>query len=331
MASNGFIVASVVIYLLWSIIIVLSSGKEGLIKNQSDEYAKKYHPYLLLDENEKRKLSDEMLLNFRSTIEGAVFSGVFTDYTVLQREPYLSALYGVADRANTKILVNITQIDGNYKDVLSTISDMNGDWKVILAEARPNGGNYSITVQCEECINPNIIDRLYNITFGDVFYCAGQSNMQLDMHHTFNRNITYNAINNGKYTNIRYHTQQEVLTSNITYILPPQNNPQYQWQQIRPEITDISLSYSLDKFSAPCWYFAETLDDTYNLTEITIGLIDVAVGGSMIEAWIQNETVQLFCKDSVCPDVKCGGLYNGLVASYLNMTLKAYLWYQGEN
>ena len=42
-------------------------------------------------------------------------------------------------------------------------------------------------------------------------------------------------------------------------------------------------------------------------------------------------TVQLSCKDSYCPDKACGGLYNGLVASYLNMTVKAFLWYQGEN
>ena len=51
----------------------------------------------------------------------------------------------------------------------------------------------------------------------------------------------------------------------------------------------------------------------------------------MIEAWTQNETIQMYCKDSKCPDPGCGGLYNGLVAPYLNMTINGIMWYQGEN
>lgn len=67
------------------------------------------------------------------------------------------------------------------------------------------------------------------------------------------------------------------------------------------------------------------------MSEVNLGLIDTSVGGTMIEQWTQNQTIQLYCKDSKCPDPSCGGLYNGLVAPYLNMTVKAFLWYQGEN
>eukprot|EP01083_Nonionella_stella_P223704 796972_1 len=86
-----------------------------------------------------------------------------------------------------------------------------------------------------------------------------------------------------------------------------------------------------DQFAAPCWYFAQELYDFYNITHIPIGLIDVAIGGTMIEQWIKNETIQPVCADSICPNVKCGGLYNGMVSTFVNMTIKAYIWWQGEN
>ena len=44
---------------------------------------------------------------------------------------------------------------------------------------------------------------LKNITFGDVYVCAGQSNMQLMMDYTFEANKSVAAIKEGKYQNIR--------------------------------------------------------------------------------------------------------------------------------
>eukprot|EP01084_Bolivina_argentea_P265945 450930_1 len=295
-------------------------------------------PFELLDPYERRRLSDKMLFQFRSTLTGVTFSGVFGDNAVLQREPYLSALYGACDTPHTAIALDIAQMDGAYEDTLTTTSDANGDWKIIFNDAMPNGGNYTVTVSCGACTpsSPTLTtasDVLYNVTFGDVYYCAGQSNMHLSMGYTFNRNITYEAITNGAYRNIRYKTQSEIDTSNVTYVIPRQSAPQYEWQPVRDEITNISLIYSLDKFSAACWYFAQSLSDMYEdiANTTVIGVIDVSVGGTMIEQWIENKTVQLECKFSLCPDMRCGGLYNGLVATYLNMTVKGYLWYQGEN
>ncbi len=51
----------------------------------------------------------------------------------------------------------------------------------------------------------------------------------------------------------------------------------------------------------------------------------------MIEQWTKNGTIQSMCADSVCPDPKCGGLYNGMVSTFVNMTVKAHIWWQGEN
>lgn len=44
---------------------------------------------------------------------------------------------------------------------------------------------------------------LRNLTFGDVYVCTGQSNMQLMLEYTFERNSTISRIRAGQYENIR--------------------------------------------------------------------------------------------------------------------------------
>ena len=123
-----------------------------------------------------RDRSDKLIKDFRDNIEGVTFSGVFGNNTILQRSPFISAVYGLSDKSNTKITLTITGTDasGNaYNNVLSTNSDDSGDWKILMDKAMPYGGNYTFNVKCNECNNPSIDDTLYNVTFGDVYYCSG--------------------------------------------------------------------------------------------------------------------------------------------------------------
>ena len=134
------------------------------------EWKQQHYPNQLLTPQERRDKSDKLISEFRATISG----GIFTNNTVLQREPELAALYGTSDTPNVAITVNIKQEDGNFVDTLHATTDaMTNDWKVLLNKPMPNGGNYTITIECPQCKNPNDMDGLYNVTFGDVYYCAG--------------------------------------------------------------------------------------------------------------------------------------------------------------
>ncbi len=120
------------------------------------------------------------------------------------------------------------------------------------------------------------------------------------MHYTFNRNITYANIRKGKYKTIRLYKINPSLPTgtNVTYVIA--YSDEYIWTTTNENI--------LDDRSAFGWYFAESLYDIWNITDMPIGLIDVSQGGSHIEEWIQNQKVQLTCKYSDCPDVGCGYL-----------------------
>ena len=95
-------------------------------------------------------------------------------------------------------------------------------------------------------------------------------------------------------------------------------------------------------FAAACWYFAEELTNRLGADAPPIGLVHAAIGGTMVEAWTMNHTLD-DCKmeyndiyhGSVCNQTAnpalCGGLFNGMVAPYLNTTIKGVLWWEGEN
>eukprot|EP01084_Bolivina_argentea_P064382 117422_1 len=290
------------------------------------EYLSKHHPMELLSVSEQMAINAAKYNKFRASITGVMFSGVFTDYTVLQREPVLSSLYGTSDTPNTQIILSMTDESNSKTATYNTQSMTNGDWKITLPNSYPNGGNYTFTVTCPKC-KSNINDTISNVVFGDVFFCAGQSNMQCEIHFTFSQNYTYDNITKlNKYSNIRFLTAPSNSVPNETFVVPKQNKPQYKWS-----LTNTSTIEILKDFSATCFYTALQLSDNHKMNNINFGLIDVAVGGTMIESWTKNHTIDKYCTGNSCPGPECGGLYNGNVLPFINMTILTSLWYQGEN
>lgn len=148
------------------------------------------------------------------------FSPVLGDWMVLQQAPGAAAVYGPASTGASKVTVTVMSGSTSY-DVVATVGKhathqpygyvdpKSGaqlpvvplTWKALL---RPTaaGGDYTITAICEGCTNTTSA-TLEHVTFGDMWYCTGQSNMWLPVQYTFSRNQTVAAITQGKYHNIR--------------------------------------------------------------------------------------------------------------------------------
>lgn len=217
-------------------------------------------------------------------------------------------------------------------------------WKALLKPHAEQGGNLTITARCSSCLNTTAT-TVEGLTYGDVWFCAGQSNMELPMAHALTRNRTYDQVDSkGMYANIRTFQRSEHVAAfdgDERYLTaPPVPTPDrlVGWQ--RPN------SSSIAPFSAACWFFAQELTDIAvdrNRTPPVLGLIQSAWGGTEIDDWLRNDTVAA-CKNAsgapepnrpgaakgaVYPDN--GGLWNGMVAPFINYTIKGALWYQGEN
>jgi sialate O-acetylesterase len=142
-----------------------------------------------------------------------------------------------------------------------TTSTSEGKWKVELP-AMKAGGPYSMKITGKNEISIN------DILIGDVWFCAGQSNMvhQMNIH-----DVTYaEEIASANYPEIR-----QFLVPNNTNLQGPNDN-------LEGGTWNSAVAENVRPFSAVAYFFARKLYEKYH---IPIGLINASVGGTPIEAW----------------------------------------------
>jgi hypothetical protein len=153
--------------------------------------------------------------------------------------------------------------------------------------------------------------------------------MWLPLKYSYSRNKSVAAIAKGDYDNIRLMAGDS------------QHSNAFPWMTTKQAIAngnESSPEYTLFDFSAACYYFAEGLTDLMKSDEthrdknstvgaegavVPLGLINTAIGGSMIEEWTLNGTTD------TCTNTSRGAhdqtLYDKNVLPYLSMTVKGFL------
>ena len=232
---------------------------------------------------------------------------------------------------------------------------MDMTWKIFL-DPIVTGGNYSLHIQCAETGQASYISDL---TFGDVIFCAGQSNAWLPLWFTEERNLTTAAVIAGKYTNLRlWRGGLQQTTTPGNFVLPagpePGSDPgealTNQWRRpadlVPPNFIRDGEPW-LWEFPSTCFYTYQHLTDLLGDAAPPFGLLTVPVGGTMLEEWA-SPAAQARCKNVTCMcfDDKQGcdpfaplsanctknsDMYFGSVQPFLNMTIAGFNWLQGEN
>ena len=295
---------------------------------------------------------------------GIGFSAGFSSGMVLQRAPAKAAMYGFAPSGTKLTLVISDDTDGsNAEYSVATTASAGNTWKMFL---RPTTAGGSHTATLSAGTGAKIV--LSDVTFGDVYVCSGQSNMALTIEHTFSANYIRNAVQKErKYSNVRFFQYggmqanasllgfaNRFVTALGSITEDPVNMRWFNLSQSMQNQTagnenDVSpkpLSPPFDSFSATCMYFGTELADARaaidgaDATPIPIGLIQSAVGGSIIEAWVANATLDAACVDqfplpapgkSIALQHIPGALYYGMITPFVNTTVAGFTWYQGEN
>ncbi len=239
-------------------------------------------------------------------------ASVFTDHMVLQQQSNV-ALWGWAKSGGTiKIVTSWNKVS------YSTKADNAGKWKLKVSTPKA-GGPYHITFNDGEVLTLN------DILIGEVWFCGGQSNMEMPMKGFKGQPIagSNEVILKSTNKNIRLYT---VPRSSITE--RQENSKPSEWKVAGPE--------SVANFSATGYYFGSLLAEMLN---VPIGLINDSFGGSTIEAWMSPEDLKAF------PEVKVPAkadtikevsrtpttLYNGMIYPVIGYGIRGTIWYQGES
>lgn len=203
---------------------------------------------------------------------GLQLPAIFGDHMVLQREKPIN-IYGTAN-ANEKVEVHFGQ------DQTTAETDENGHWSIAFA-AKAAGGPYQLKVRSKE---RSIV--IEDVLIGDLWLCSGQSNMDFSLH----------AAQGGDELAKQVDSQQSLRLYHLKGIKPTSDKA---WDlEMLKEVN--SLAYfngtwgkasekSAQEFSAIAYVFGKELRKE---TGVPIGLIQVAVGGSGLESWIDRHSLE---------------------------------------
>jgi sialate O-acetylesterase len=264
----------------------------------------------------------------------ASFSANFGSGQVLQREPAAAAVYGFAGLGATSVAINLDGVGANGKAVhVAPKATLLGDgtWKALLPP-QPAGGNFSVSVS--DAGGTKVIS---DVTFGDVWYCSGQSNMELSFKFTFERNSTMKEIAAGRYDNVRVYLHPHVASPRPLHVITGNESTEwrleaeqqertleYTWTHVKDAVNSSSWQDSLLlDFSAACLYMGVGLTEHMNNASakqderVPLGLMGVSWGGTLIEQWVQLDD-QFSCKNISCFDCNATDPETGCTFSKAN-------------
>ncbi|RAV98903.1 sialate O-acetylesterase [Pseudochryseolinea flava] len=187
---------------------------------------------------------------------------LFSDGVVLQRGTNI-VLWGWASPGEVVTAV----FDGKQRKTKAT---QQGTWKLLFPSMNA-GGPYTMKVKGKN----EIIVK--DVLVGDVWLCAGQSNMvhQMDIH-----DVTY---------------ADEIATANYPHIrqfkVPTQTALSGVSEDVKSGSWQLAVGEQVRPFSAVAYFFAKKIYEKYR---VPIGLINSSVGGTPIESWINEEGFKEF-------------------------------------
>jgi sialate O-acetylesterase len=186
---------------------------------------------------------------------------VFNDHMVLQRDIQIP-VWGWADPGEE---VTVTFGDQNAK----TITDSDGRWKIYLGKVGTSATAQALTVSGKNTI------KFTDVLVGDVWVCAGQSNMGLYLGECDNANTEVPQANDPL---LRILTVEE-----RTSIIPDVDVTLWngkKWRSCTPE--------TANQFSGVGYFFGRELRRHLG---IPIGLISSLHGGSQAQLWTSLEAI----------------------------------------
>jgi sialate O-acetylesterase len=258
-----------------------------------------------------------LLVAFASPAAADVsLNNMFGDHMVLQ-QGIKNKVWGKADPGE-----QVTVTLGGQTH--STTAAADGTWHVFLDPVKEYGGPHTLTVKGKNTVT------FSDVLIGEVWVCAGQSNMQWSVNQSNDPDLEKAA---AKFPNIRLISVPQVGTQE------PQWNFNGKWQQCSPE--------TVGNFSAVGYCFGRQLHQTLG---VPVGLINNAWGGSAAEAWVKREKIVAHpslkaihdrwvkTESAEKPDenqmkgnARPGNIHSGVLTPSIGYGIKGAIWYQGES
>lgn len=235
------------------------------------------------------------------------------DNMVLQQNSTVN-IWGYA-KPKSKVSVSCDWITGKPVTVKA---DAEGVWIVPVAVPAASFDPHTVTIKAGKEVR-----TLQNILFGEVWLCAGQSNMEWSVKKT--RDMA-EELKGEMNTAIRLLCTGRISKDTPQMDIPVQEGKNTKWAVCNP--TDLA------EFSAVAYGFGKELQQTLG---VPIGLVDASYGGTFVEGWIKKEIIDADAKIAKdCTKIKHktwagkeSHLYNANIYPIRHNSFAGVIWYQG--
>ena len=196
----------------------------------------------------------------------------FNDGMVLQRDVKIP-VWGWGEPGAT------IKVELNGKSVKCKVQD-DGRWKVYLPKMNACSEPTTLDIYVKGGAKRSALSlgkSFKNVLIGDVFLCSGQSNMELPIRRCMDR--VGDLVKDYSNDQIRYLK----FPHQYNYVRPNNDVRALRWQNITPQ--------NCAEVSAICYFMARELQEEKH---VPIGIINSAVGGTRVEAWMPQQTLKSF-------------------------------------
>ena len=235
------------------------------------------------------------------------------DNMVLQQNSTVN-IWGYA-KPKSKVSVACDWIAGKPTTVKA---DAEGVWIVPVAVPAASFDPHTVTIK-----SGKQVVTLKNILFGEVWLCAGQSNMEWPVRKTLDMKGQLEGKLN---TNIRLLCTGRISAETPQRDIPVQDGKNTKWAVCNAE--------DLAQFSAVGYGFGKELQEALG---VPVGLVDASYGGTYIEGWMKREVIDSDAKIlKDCTKIKHkvwkgkeSHLYNANIYPIRHNSFAGVIWYQG--
>lgn len=206
-----------------------------------------------------------------------------------------------------------------------TTADAKGAWRVNLSPMAASSKPQALVVT-----SGGARAEAQNILVGDVWLCAGQSNMQAWVAGSDAERYLQSAADPA----LRVFLV-DVTSTNMPAARFRQGPPPEMVNVQRDKMNQYGLKWTPATQEAARWFSAVTYAfgrQIHRKTGVPTGLITAALGGTPAQAWTSRDA--LLAVPALRPladQPRSAGLYNGSIAPLAPFAVKGVVWYQGES
>lgn len=240
-------------------------------------------------------------------------ASVIGNNMVLQRNKPI-ALWGSAAAGKT---INVTV--SWSAETYTAKADKNNAWRVFVAAT-----DVKATPQTVKICDGTSSFNYNNILVGEVWVCSGQSNMDMPVDST-GPWFGYEGV---------VDFQKEIAAANWPGLRLIRLNGDFQNNPLKNISSIVNWSVctpeTVKKYSAVAYFFGRKVMQGL---KVPVGLVVSSVGGTYCESWVGKQTLQADPLLESYYDGKnnASKLYNGMINPLRYMSIKGFIWYQGEN